>query len=485
MKQTHTTHPHIPTIALVGRVNVGKSTLFNKLIEEQKALVSSIPGTTRTNNEGIIVWRGKEIRVIDTGGLSFEAGVPLEEDIIKQSERAMKQADVILFITDGQVGVLPQEKTLAKRMRRISVKPVLLVANKVDTTRIAKQLTEPEWYKLGLGEPFPISSVSGRNVGDLLDTIFELLETHATPPTDAVHEEEEGIDAPIQISIIGKPNVGKSSLFNKIIGEEKVIVNEMAHTTREPFDTLVEYTPEDGEEADEESTEATEETVTEKKSYSINFIDTAGIRRKAKVSGSLERQGITKSITSLEESDLILFVIDGSETISTQDMQLGGLIERRSKSVIIIVNKWDLAEDNSDTKRNEVKKMVYSYFPHLDFADILFVSGKTGYGVQKLFPKIIQIWKARHISIPRQVLKKFLQKVTKEHRPARGKGTRHPELFGLEQINSAPPVFELVVKYRTSLHRSYINYLENKLREEYGFQGTPIVIKLTKAKRLL
>jgi GTPase len=453
----------LPIIALVGRVNVGKSTLFNKLIEDQKAIISAIAGTTRTSNEGIILWCGKEVRLVDTGGLSFEDGVPLEDDILEQSEKAMKQADIILFVTDAKTGVLPQERILAKRMRRIITKPVLLIANKVDNGRIEKTLTDPEWYKLGLGEPFPVSSASGRNVGDLLDKVFEMLESGETTPQ--FFEEETNA---IQISIIGKPNVGKSSLFNKIIGEEKVIVSDMAHTTREPHDTLVTFTKKQGDEVVE---------------HNFNFIDTAGIRRKARVAGSLERAGIKKSIESLEKSDLILFVIDGSETISSQDMQLGGLIERRAKSVIILVNKWDLAEDNSETNRNYVKKMVYSFFPHLDFADIIFVSGKTSYSVHKIFPEILQVWEARQTQIPNRVLEKFLEKITKEHRPARGKGTRHPKLFGMTQINVSPPIFEVHVKYRTSLHRSYINFMENKLREQFGFKGTPIVIKLKKQKK--
>jgi len=262
-------------------------------------------------------------------------------------------------------------------------------------------------------------------------------------------------------------------------------VSDMAHTTREPHDTLVTYTAETDKKTDatEHDTATSVERETEKNTYHINFIDTAGIRRKARVDGLLERAGIAKSIVSLEKSDIILFVLDGSQTISTQDMQLGGLIERRAKSVIIVVNKWDLAEDNSDTNRNYVKKMVYSYFPHLDFAEIIFVSGKTGYGVHKLFPEIIQVWASRQTVIPDRILEKFLEKITKEHRPARGKGTRHPKLFGMTQINVSPPIFEVQVKFRTSLHRSYINYIENKLRVQFGFKGTPIVIKLKKQRK--
>ncbi|PIR03488.1 MAG: ribosome biogenesis GTPase Der [Candidatus Magasanikbacteria bacterium CG11_big_fil_rev_8_21_14_0_20_43_7] len=455
----------LPTVALVGRVNVGKSTLFNRLIEENKAIISDIPGTTRTNNEGLIIWRGENMRLIDTGGLTFTDDIPFEEEILAQSLSAMKTADVILFIVDAQTGILPQELELAKRLRKIKHKPVLLIANKCDSRRYERNLTDQEWYSLGLGEPFPLSATSGRNTGDLLDIIVDLTKDArkkaraeiATPAHDA-----------FSVAFIGKPNVGKSSLFNKIIGEEKVIVSDIPHTTREPHDTQMRYTHEMGEESQQ---------------YHITFVDTAGIRRKAHVGGKLERESIFKSIDAVDHSDIVLFVIDGTEELSSQDMQLGGLLERHAKSVLVLVNKWDLAEDNSDTKRNDVIKMMKAHFPHLDFAPILLVSGKTGYAVHKIFPELIHAWQARQINIPVKALEAFLAKAMKIHAPARGKGTRHPKLMGIRQIGNAPPVFEIFVKYRTSVHRSYLNFLENRLREQFDFFAVPIIIKLTKMKR--
>lgn len=451
---------YMPSIALVGRVNVGKSTLFNKLIQEEKAITAPVPGTTRTTNEGTMMWRGREYRVFDTGGLTFEETIPFEEDILAQSERAMKEADIILFVTDARDGVLPQEKELAKRLRRIEVKDVILVANKADNARVERNLQEKEWFSLGLGTPFPISAVNGRNIGDLLDDIARRI-----PQS----ESEEGLDIPldpsIRISLIGKPNVGKSSLFNKLIGEDKVIVSDMAHTTREPHDTLITFTDDAGE------------------THDMTFVDTAGIRRKAKVDGMLERQGITKSIEAIGHSDIVLFVLDGSEPISVQDRQLGGLIEKRSKSVIILLNKWDLAEDNSDAQRRTVQEHVYSLFPHLKFAPIVFVSGKSGYRVHQILPMILRVWRARHTEISDKALDVFLRQATRKHLPSRGKGTRHPELQGMKQINVAPPIFEVAVKYRTSLHRSYLHYLENALRDQFDFTGTPVVIKLRKTRR--
>ncbi len=455
----------LPTVALVGRVNVGKSTLFNRLIEDQKAIISDTPGTTRTNNEGLIIWRGEHMRLIDTGGLTFTDDIPFEEEILEQSLGAMKDADVVLFITDAQSGILPQEMELARRLRRIENKPVLLIANKCDSQKHERNLTDSEWYKLGLGEPFPLSATSGRNTGDLLDKIYALTEDARTQAIDAAYTP---IHDSFSVALIGKPNVGKSSLFNKIIGEEKVIVSDIAHTTREPHDTQMIYNHEVGEET---------------QPYSITFIDTAGIRRKSRVHGRLERESIYKSIDAVDTADIVLFVIDGTEPMSTQDMQLGGLLERHAKSVVILVNKWDLSEDNSDTKRQEVEKLIRSYFPHLDFAPIILVSGLTGYSVHKIFPELIHAWQARQVKVPVKALEHFLKGAMSKHAPSRGKGTRQPKLMGIRQIGDTPPVFEIFVKYRTSVHRSYINYLENRLREQFDFYAVPIIIKLTKMKR--
>ncbi|HAT03694.1 MAG TPA: ribosome biogenesis GTPase Der [Candidatus Magasanikbacteria bacterium] len=452
---------HLPTIVLVGRANVGKSTLFNTLIEQKKAIVSDIAGTTRTNNEGISIWRGKEIRIIDTGGFDNAQNEAFADQIIEQDGRALKEADIIIMVADLKVGVLPQEKDLARSLKkRYPHTPIFLVPNKADSKKIELNAGEKEWMSLGLGQPLPVSAANGRGIGDLLDILYTELRKQPIRPKKTKTEKKEEI----KIALIGKPNVGKSSLFNKLIGQEKVIVSDIAHTTREPHDTTIEYTH-------------------ESKKHTFTFIDTAGIRRKSKVAGVLEREGISRSIKTAEQSDIILLVLDGKESIASQDMQLGGLIERRSKSVIILINKWDLTEDNSDAFRNDVKKMVYAHLPHLDFAPILFVSGKTGYRVNQIFPLIVRIAQARHTEIPRNALGKFIEWTTKQHKPSRGKGTRQPKIIGLQQIHSNPPIFEMVIKYRTSIHRSYVNYIENRLREEYNFIGTPIVIKLTKMKK--
>src|SRR3989339_1712917 len=377
---------HLPTIVLVGRANVGKSTLFNTLIEQKKAIVSDIAGTTRTNNEGISIWRGKEIRIIDTGGFDNAQNEAFADQIIEQDGRALKEADIIIMVADLKVGVLPQEKDLARSLKkRYPHTPIFLVPNKADSKKIELNAGEKEWMSLGLGQPLPVSAANGRGIGDLLDILYTELRKQPIRPKKTKTEKKEEI----KIALIGKPNVGKSSLFNKLIGQEKVIVSDIAHTTREPFDTNIEYEMNG-------------------KKQKVTFIDTAGIRRKAKVDGFLEKEGIKKSIETIANSDIILLVLDGSEPISSQDMQLGGLIERKSKSVIILVNKWDLAEDNSDSARNDVKQMVYSHFPHLDFSPILFLSGKTGYKTGQIFPSIMKVIEARHTIITDNAASKFM-----------------------------------------------------------------------------
>ena len=452
---------NLPTIVLVGRANVGKSTLFNTLIEEHKALVSDIAGTTRTNNEGVIIWRGKEIHVIDTGGFDNDENESFADEIIDQDERALDRADIIVMVSDVKTGVLPQEKELARDLKKKYKKTkIFLVGNKVDSKKVELNLGEKEWQGLGLGYPIPLSATNGRGIGDFLDILYTELRKMPIRPKKMKEAKRDDI----RIALVGKPNVGKSSLFNKIIGEEKVIVSDIAHTTREPFDTTLLYTQ-------------------GKKKHKLTFIDTAGIRRKAKVKGKLEREGIGRSIKTVEESDIVLLTLDGAEPIASQDMQLGGLIERRSKSVIILINKWDLSEDVSDTYRNDVKKMVYAHLPHLKFAPILFVSGKTGYRVNQILPLITQIAQSRKTTIEQNVLDKFMDRILRQHKPARGKGTRQPKVLGFKQIKSEPPIFEMRIKYRTSIHRSYMSYVENRLREDFDFTGTPIVIKLTKMRK--
>lgn len=456
----------LPTVALIGRVNVGKSSLFNKIIEHQLAIVSDIPGTTRTRNIATASWRGKEFRLVDTGGLTFTEGVELEDDIIKQTKIAIEEADVILFVVDIQLGLLPQEQQIAKLLKaEAGKKPILLVANKADTFGLSQSIYDREWKKLLLGEPIPVSAANGMNVGDLLDTVYkQLTKVKKSPKTLKPME-------PIKVALMGKPNVGKSSLFNKLIGEERVIVSPIAHTTREPHDTLVEVdfpSTEDGKKGTKEH---------------FLFIDTAGIRRKTKVSGELERLGIGKSIATINRTDIVLLLIDATEPITDQDQQLGGLLREHTKSVVIVVNKWDMSDDNTDSFRNETREKIYSYFPHLDYAPIVFISAKTGYRIHQIFELLRDAWVGRHTELEEKTLGDFLYRAQRRHKPATGLGVRHPKLLGFKQLRTNPPMFELFIKSNTSVHISYVHYLENCLRKEFGFFGTPIIIKLTKMKK--
>lgn len=446
---------NLPVAALVGRVNVGKSTLFNRLISSPKAIVSAIPGTTRTRNIANTIWRGKEFTLVDTGGLTFSDDVQLEKEIVKQTEAGLKEADLIIFICDIQTGILPQEKELTKMIRKkFPKKPLLLVLNKADSESWRLQIHNKEWRQLGLGEPLALSALNGSRTGDLLDVIYKHLRKLGKKPKNFKEQK------PIKVSLLGKPNVGKSSLFNKLIGEDRVIISNLPHTTREPHDTLVE---------------------TEKEL--ILFIDTAGIRKKSKVRGELERIGISKSLEAVKRSDIVLFVLDAGEPITDQDKQLGGLLREHTKSVIIIINKWDLAKDNDDAFRNEVKDLIAKSFPHLNYAPILFVSALTGYKTHQIFPLITRAYQERQIIIPEADLQNFMKETIKKHLPSRGKGVRHPKILGFKQIGCAPPIFEMFIKHKTSVNISYVNFIKNRLRERYGFFATPLIIKLTKMKR--
>ncbi len=425
------------------------------MTESRQALVSDIPGTTRTRNSGEVSWRGKQFRLVDTGGLTFDESVPLEDEIIHQTELALKEADMIVFVTDIQDGILPQEKELAKRLlQKHKNKPILLVANKADNMSFYPAVHDKEWLRLGFGAPMPVSAANGTNVGDVLDIIYGFLGKQKRRPKKILDLK------PIKVAIMGRPNVGKSSLFNVLIGEERVIVSDMPHTTREPHDTLVEV---DGEH--------------------ILFVDTAGIRRKAKVKGELEQIGIGKSIDTMNKSDIVLLVLDATEPITDQDQQLAGLLREHTRSVIIVINKWDKAEENDDSFRNQVKEDIYKKLPHVSFAPIVFVSAKTHYRVHQIFPLIKQAWEERQTVIDEDKLKDFLKRTTKKVLPTRDKGVRHPRIVAMNQLGYNPPMFELVIKANTSVHISYVHYIENQLRREFGFFASPIIMKLSKLKR--
>jgi len=446
----------LPTLALVGRTNVGKSTLFNRLIERKKALVSPVAGTTRTSNIDTFFWRGRKFRLIDTGGVDFDKTNLLEKEIRKQIKTAFQETNIILFLVDLQVGLLPQEKIWAKELRRLKI-PVILVGNKADSFRFRQNVHNGEWLKFGLGAPWPISAINGAGLGDLLDKTIEKMNI---PQQKESPEVVPNKVPPMRISILGRPNVGKSTLFNALIGEERVIISPVAHTTRESHDTLI---------------------IKNEEPYL--FVDTAGLRRQSRQDRGLEREGAAQAEDSLLNSDLALLVLDANEPFTAQDKDIINLIsEKGRKGLIIVVNKWDLIEDKYVELQNEVKERLYRFFPPLYFAPIVFVSAKTHQNVEKIFPLIKQIIANREKMIDNKTLDDFLKKLVRYKTPLMGKGVRHPKIYALRQVAVKPPTFEVTIKQKTSLHDSYLRYMENKLREYFDLSGTPAVVYVRKVK---
>jgi len=445
--------PDIPIVALIGRTNVGKSTLFNRLLERRKALVSSIAGTTRDRKEGECLWRGRVITAVDTGGLDVAGIDDIEINTVKQAELAIKQADIILFVVDLKTGALPQEKVLAEKLRK-SKKPVIVVGNKAESLSVATTAENKEWKFSGLLAPFPVSALRGTGVGDLLDIVYDKLEAIGHPAAP-----QHQVDA-TRVTLIGRPNVGKSSIVNAILGEERFITSEIAHTTREPNDVLVELGD---------------------KSYIL--IDTAGMRRRSKVrskGNKLEKAGIKKAEALLKHADVALFIIDIDQPMTTQDKTLAGYLKESKVGIVIVANKWDLIKEKDPGTINEFKKEFSRNFPFLKWAPIIFTSAKTKQRVKAIFDIIDKVEANRAIEIPNERMTNFLEQVMRHHAPKRGKTNIPPKILGLKQVASKPPLFELAIKAKRkdALATAYVRYLENQIRQHFDLQGTPISIKI-------
>ncbi len=456
---------HLPTIALVGRVNVGKSTLFNRIVEKHQAMVADEPGTTRTSNYGLAYWRGISLRLIDTGGLMAPDSDPYRSDIERQVKTALNEADVILFVIDGTATLRDDDRAIASLLHKTN-KRVILVANKIDNSRLARILDEQAWHSLGFKTPMQASATSGRGVGDLLDCAYELLTI----------TQEKNYELPrdtIKVALIGRPNVGKSSLFNALVGEDLVIVSHIPHTTRETFDTLVTW-----------------------KKQHILFIDTAGIRKRPRIRIGLEQKGVSQSINQIKEADIILFVLDSSEPVTHQDKHLAGLIEESKKPIIIVANKWDITHQNhtsmnfltisefssrtSDASAH-YEQYITDVFRFLELAPIVHVSALTRKHVLRLLPEIIQVNHERTKIIDPVELEKAFEAIKIRHLPVKGKGVHHPKIYSIKQLASSPPVFELRIKRKTDLHDTYLRYLERQIRRVFGFKGIPMVFYVKKA----
>ena len=429
-----------PIVAIIGKPNVGKSTFFNYLVGSRISIVQDTPGVTRDRIYADTNWRGRNFTLIDTGGIE-----PDSEDIIlsqmrEQANLAIAMADVIIFVTDIRQGVTAADKEIALMLKK-SGKPIVLVCNKADSYEKFKQDVY-EFYNLGLGEPFPVSATNAIGIGDVLDEIYEKF-PHKTQDED---EEDK-----IKVAVIGKPNVGKSSLINKILGENRTIVSDIAGTTRDAIDS--EFENEYGK---------------------YVLIDTAGIRKKSKVTESIEKFSIMRTLLAIERADVCLMMIDAQEGVTDQDTKIAGEAHEAGKGVIIVVNKWDAVEKETGTLE-KYKKEIYEKLKYLSYAPIIFVSAKTGQRVNKLFEMINQVNQQNCMRISTSVLNQVINEAIAIVQPPTDKGKRLKIYYGT-QASTRPPTFVIFVNNKDLFHFSYERYLVNQIRKEFGLQGTPVRI---------
>ena len=427
-----------PIVAIVGRPNVGKSTLFNTLAGSTIAIVKDTPGVTRDRIYADVEWLNFRFTLIDTGGIEPDSSDIILSQMREQAQIAIDTADVILFLVDVRQGLVDADAKVADMLRR-SQKPVVLVVNKVDN--FERQMPDVyEFYNLGIGDPHPISANGKLGIGDMLDEVIRLF------GEDAGESEED--DRP-RIAVVGKPNVGKSSIINKLTGENRVIVSEIAGTTRDAVDT---------------------EIIWNKKPYV--FIDTAGLRRKSKVKEELERYSIIRTVAAVERADIVVLVIDAQEGITEQDAKIAGIAHERGKGIIIAVNKWDAVEKNDKTVyryTDDIRKIL-SFMP---YAEVIFISAVTGQRLPKLFDTIDMVLANQSLRIQTGVLNEIVSEAVALQQPPSDKGHRL-KIFYATQVAVKPPTFVIFVNDRELMHFSYTRYLENKIREAFGFRGTAL-----------
>lgn len=427
-----------PIVAIIGKPNVGKSTFFNYVVGKRISIVEDTPGVTRDRVYADANWRGRNFTLVDTGGIEPESDDIILSQMRRQADMAIEIADVILFVTDIKQGVTPTDQDIALMLKK-SKKPIILVCNKSDTFgKIPDELYE--FYNLGVGEPFAVSSVNAKGIGDVLDAIYDNL----PPQTD-----DENDSDVIKVAIIGKPNVGKSSLVNKILGEKRVIVSDIAGTTRDAIDS--EFQNEFGK---------------------YVFIDTAGIRRKSKVNDNIEKYSVMRSLLAVERADVCILMLDAKEGVTAQDAKIAGEAHEAGKGVIIVVNKWDEVEKDNQTMEN-YKKDVYNKLSYLSYAPIMFISAKTGQRVNKLYEMINMVASQNALRVSTSVLNDVLSEAVTIVQPPTDKGKRL-KIFYMTQATTKPPTFVVFVNDKELFHFSYERYLMNQIRKEFGLTGTPI-----------
>lgn len=447
-----------PVVALVGRPNVGKSTLFNRLTGERKAIVDEIPGTTRDRLMSDAEWSGRPFLVIDTGGIDPSVGgkTPLSigsanfiEEIKVQAEIAIEDADTILFVVDGMTGVTPADQEVAEILRRKQknvngelVPPVLLVVNKADSKTVREEVYQ--FYELGMGEPYPVSSLHGTGTGDMLDALV------ATFPEELDLEEDDSV----KIALVGKPNVGKSSLLNRLVGKDRMIVSSIPGTTRDAIDSYIEV---DG--------------------LPVTLIDTAGIRRRGKIEQGVEKYSVLRSMRAIERADVALLLIDAIEGITAQDAHIAGYILEAKKSCVVVVNKWDAIEKDTHTMVAFTEK-IRGDLNFMDYVPLLFISAKTGQRVDQVMPMALKVQEERLARMTTSTLNRIIQLVQDMHTPS--KAGRVFKMYYGTQVRSDPPTFLIYCNDPSLAHFTFVRFVENNIRKEYPFTGTPIQIVFKK-----
>ncbi|MBI1908371.1 ribosome biogenesis GTPase Der [Candidatus Uhrbacteria bacterium] len=448
----------IPKVALVGRTNVGKSTLFNKLIEEQRSLVSDVAGTTRDRFEADCIWRGKVIRLIDTGGLDVDPSLEIERGVIEQTDLAISDADVVLFLVDVTVGPTTDDYAIAKKLFEAK-KPVIVVGNKADTPALRMSAEGVTWRSWPIAKPFPVSAARGTGAGDLLDEVYAELSRIGKEPADV------STVLPMRIAVFGEPNAGKSTLLNALLGEKRFLASSIAHTTRQPNEVAAHIGGRD-----------------------YLFFDTAGVRRQARRNESgtmLEKYGVQQTIEMLKRVNVVLFVIDINQKITAQDKHLAGLIAEHGASVVLIANKWDLIPDKDTNTINKYDEYIRAHLPQIGFAPIVFISALTGKRVQDTLEVIDRVFASRFTELDDAEAKQFISRAIARHKPSKHKGTWHPNIIGFEQYATNPPRFRLTINAprEDALAESYVKFLERQMRMQFDFEGTPIKINVSAVQR--
>ncbi len=430
-----------PTIVLVGRSNVGKSSLFNTLASRKQALVSPVAGTTRDRLDATLSWGGRTIRVIDTGGLDPSKDDVYNNDLKTQAHTAIADASLLLFVVDVRVGMVPADMTVFKALRALK-KPVFLVVNKCDAPHHREGVSAFKKWKL---PTFPVAATTGSGIGDLLDAVIQEL-----PDNDTRTKKSD-----LSLALVGQPNVGKSSLLNSIFGSERMIVSPIAHTTRDAQDVQVAY-----------------------KGTRYTVIDTAGIRRRTKSGDDVEQLSVAKSEDAIKRSDVVGLVIDISQPVASQDKRLARLIEDSRKGIFIVANKWDLIPDKDSNTIQTYTHYINQHFPGLAYAPIIFISAQDHKRTKEVLNLSKEVYGNMQRKITDNALSHFVQKIVKKRKPTIGKGTRRPRLLRLFQRGTNPPVFELSIPNKTRLAQSYKQYIINSLRESFDFEGVPLSLKI-------